>query len=303
MHKTTTKDGARTVNAMSVDVEDYYQVGAFKKVIDPADWDSYPFRAGDNTRRALDLFAEFDVKSTFFTLGWVAERDPGLIRAIVDAGHELACHGYGHQLVFDIGETVFREDVRRAKSMLEDIAGVAVRGYRAPSYSVTQRSLWAYDVLIDEGFTYSSSVFPIYHDVYGIPHSPRFPYIVEREKGSIREFPITTYPFRFLGRKLDLPFSGGGYFRLLPFPMIDRALRRINVGDGMPGMVYFHPWEIDPGQPRISGASLKSRFRHYVNLSRTWGKLQKLLGNHRFAPVKDVLAAMTLRKASTLENA
>ena len=297
------KHAGPLVNAMTVDVEDYYQVGAFKNVIDPADWDSYPFRAGDNTRRVLDLFGESGVKSTFFTLGWVAERDPDLIRRIVDAGHELACHGYGHQLVFEIGEKVFREDVHRAKGMLEDIAGVAVQGYRAPSYSVTHKSLWAYDVLIDEGFTYDSSVFPIYHDVYGIPHSPRFPYIVGRDRGTIAEFPITTYPFRFLGKKLDLPFSGGGYFRLLPFPIIDRALRRINSGDGMPGVVYFHPWEIDPGQPRISGAGLKSRFRHYVNLSRTWGKLHKLLGKYRFAPVKDVLAAMTLQQASTMENA
>jgi polysaccharide deacetylase family protein (PEP-CTERM system associated) len=303
MGKTMPEDRGPQVNAMSVDVEDYYQVGAFKNVIDPADWDSYPFRAGDNTRRVLDLFDEFGVKSTFFSLGWIAERDPDLIRKIVDAGHELACHGYGHQLVFEIGPEAFREDIHRAKGMLEDIAGVAVHGYRAPSYSVTHKSMWAWDILIDEGFTYDSSVFPIYHDVYGIPNSPRFPYLVEREKGSIKEFPITTYPFRFLGRKLDLPFSGGGYFRLLPFGLIDRALHRINSGDGMPGVVYFHPWEIDPGQPRISGAGLKSRFRHYVNLSRTWGKLHKLLGKYRFAPVKDVLAAMTLQQASTMENA
>ena len=233
MVTTMTEDGGLLVNAMSVDVEDYYQVGAFKNVIDPADWDSYPFRAGDNTRRVLDLFDEFGVKSTFFTLGWVAERDPDLIRKIVDAGHELACHGYGHQLVFEIGPEAFKEDIHRAKGMLEDIAGVAVHGYRAPSYSVTHKSLWAYDILIDAGFTYDSSVFPIYHDVYGIPGSPRFPYIVQRENGSIREFPITTYPFRFLGKKLDLPF-----FRRRLFPAAPISYDRQGPAPHQPGRRY-----------------------------------------------------------------
>ncbi|QGY39174.1 DUF3473 domain-containing protein [Pseudodesulfovibrio cashew] len=277
------------INAISVDVEDFYQVSAFERVINPKDWDSYPFRVADNTRRILDLFAMYGVKGTFFVLGWVAERDPELVRRIVADGHELACHGYGHQLVYAIGPDAFREDITRSKKLLEDTAGVGVSGYRAPSYSITERSMWALDILIEVGFSYDSSVFPIYHDVYGIPNSPRFPYRIDREAGGLDEFPITTYPFRFMGKKLDLPFSGGGYFRLLPFPLIDRAMGRLNNEEGRPAVVYFHPWEIDPEQPRVCGAGLKSRFRHYVNLGRTWGKLQKLIRKYRFAPLETVL--------------
>ncbi|GAB7024026.1 XrtA system polysaccharide deacetylase [Salidesulfovibrio brasiliensis] len=281
------------INALSVDVEDYYHVSAFENVIDRADWDHYPSRVADNTRRVLDLFDMHEVTGTFFVLGWVAEREPQLVRDIVDRGHELACHGYWHQLIYVIGPERFREDVICAKKLLEDVSGKAVNGYRAPSYSITAESLWALDILVEAGFTYDSSIFPIHHDRYGIPGSQRFPHIIDRPMGGISEFPITTYPLQALGRRLDLPVSGGGYFRLLPYGLVDRALRHVNEREGQPAVVYFHPWEIDPGQPRIKGCGLKSRFRHYVNLDSTYGKLERLLSGHEFAPLGTVLQSRT----------
>lgn len=279
----------QVVNALSIDVEDYFHVGAFEHVIKRSQWETYPLRVGENTRRVLDLFDEFEVKGTFFILGWVAERDPDLVRRIADAGHEVACHGYGHQLVFKIGPEAFKEDIARSKGILEDICGKQVCGYRAPSYSITADSLWALDILIGQGFEYDSSIFPIYHDVYGIPGSPRFPYKVKRSSGSITEFPITTYPYSLLGKKIDLPFSGGGYFRLLPYPLVDRGMTSVNENEKKPVVFYFHPWEIDPDQPRVHGAGWKSSFRHYVNLGRTWNKLKALLSSYKFAPVGEVL--------------
>lgn len=291
------------INALSVDVEDYFHVGAFEHVIDIKHWDSYPFRVGDNTRRVLDLFDECEVKGTFFILGWVAERDPELIRQIADRGHEIACHGYGHQLVFKIGPEAFYQDIARSKGLLEDHSGREVCGYRAPSYSVTRESLWALDILIENGFTFDSSIFPIYHDVYGIPNSPRFPYEIEREAGRITEFPITTYPCKVFGKQFDLPFSGGGYFRLLPFPLVDRAMTCVNAGEKQPAVFYFHPWEIDPDQPRIRGAGWKSSFRHYVNLGRTWNKLKALLTSYSFGTVSEVLGrGMTGIEPTNLEE-
>jgi polysaccharide deacetylase family protein (PEP-CTERM system associated) len=277
------------VNALSVDVEDYFQVSAFEKCIDRSLWDEYPLRVVENTHRILDLFDQYSVAATFFVLGWVAERAKGLVPLIASRGHEVACHGYGHQLVYDIGPKAFREDIRKAKSILEEQAGMEVGGYRAPSYSITNKSLWALDILIEEGFKYDSSIFPVHHDLYGIPGSERYPYSHTREGGVLPEFPITTYPMNFLGKGVDLPFSGGGYFRLFPYWLVDKGIRYVNETELQPAMVYFHPWEVDPGQPRVEGARLKSRFRHYVNLSSTMGKLEKLLAGHEFTRVDQVL--------------
>ncbi len=275
-------------NALTVDVEDYFQVTAFERVIDPATWDRYPLRVGDNSLRVLDLFDRYGVKGTFFVLGWVARRDPDLVRRIRQRGHEIACHGFGHQLVYRIGPEAFRLDIRNAKALLEDITGEAVCGYRAPSYSITARSLWALDILMEEGFSYDSSIFPIMHDIYGIPDAPRFPYVISRPSGTIREFPISTVQVRGFFRDLRLPVGGGGYLRLLPAVWFRQAFLRMNRG-GHPGVLYFHPWEIDPDQPRIK-AGFRSRFRHYLNLDRMEGRIASLLSVLPFAPMGQVLA-------------
>lgn len=277
------------LNALTVDVEDYFQVNAFAKVVPRDHWDRYPLRVGDNTRRVLDLFAELQVKATFFVLGWVAERLPDLAKEIRRGGHEIACHGYGHELIYAIGPARFREDVRKAKALLEEQTGEKVHGYRAPSYSVTAKSLWALDVLIEEGFSYDSSIFPVYHDTYGMPDAPRFPHRIQREGGALMEFPLTTYPFRIAGRECRLPIAGGGYLRLFPAVLMARLFRAVNRAERQPGVLYFHPWEIDSGQPRIK-AGRKSTFRHYLNLEKTEGKLRHLLGAFRFAPMGEVLA-------------
>ncbi|MGE4421868.1 MAG: XrtA system polysaccharide deacetylase [Pseudodesulfovibrio sp.] len=277
-------------NALTVDVEDYFQVSAFAESIDRSGWDGYELRVENNVARVLDLFDEYGVKATFFTLGWVAERAPGLVRRIADRGHEIACHGYGHQLVYDIGPKAFREDIHRAKAILEDQAGKEVIGYRAPSYTITERSLWALDILIEEGFRFDSSIFPIYHDRYGIPNAERFPHVLTREAGSIAEFPLTTRHFSLFGKSVELPVAGGGYLRLLPVGLIRNSLQRVNSVEGQPVVVYFHPWEVDPGQPRVGNLSLKSRFRHYVNLSKTYGKLEVLLKALPFDSMGAVLA-------------
>jgi polysaccharide deacetylase family protein (PEP-CTERM system associated) len=276
-------------NALTVDVEDYFQVTAFESVIKPSDWGQYPYRVGDNTRRILDLFDRYTVKGTFFVLGWVAERDPDLIRQIRSRGHEIACHGYGHQLIYRIGPEAFRRDVRRSKSVIEEITGEVVCGYRAPSYSITSASLWALDILIEEGFTYDSSIFPIMHDIYGIPDAPRFPHNIQRSCGSIREFPISTVQVKGGRRSWRFPVGGGGYLRLLPASLFCRAFNRINRREEQPAVLYFHPWEIDPDQPRIS-SGLRSHFRHYLNLDRMEQKLCTLLSSLRFAPMTEVLA-------------
>ena len=280
--------GLKITNALTVDVEDYFHVTAFDQVITPSDWERYPYRAGDNTRKVLDIFDKYSVKGTFFILGWVAERDPTLVREIERRGHEIACHGYGHQLAYRIGPEAFQRDVHRAKIHLEDLTGVPVIGYRAPSYSITGTSLWAIDILIEEGFNYDSSIFPIKHDIYGIPDSPRFPYRVERGERMIREFPISTFRIKFFGRDFHLPVAGGGYLRFFPLWVIRRAFRSINEREGQPVVLYFHPWEVDPAQPRIP-APLKSRFRHYRNLDTTESKLSRLLAEFSFAPMRQVL--------------
>lgn len=260
------------VNAMSVDVEDWFQVQAFADRIDRGSWDHQERRVEANTNRLLDRFAEAGVHATFFTLAWIAERAPGLIRRIVDDGHELASHGLEHRLVREQTPEAFRADVTRSKEILEDIGGVPVRGYRAATFSVGADTPWAWDVLGEAGYAYSSSINPIRHDLYGMPDAPRFPFR-PREGAAMVEVPMTTV--RLAGR--NLPCAGGGFFRLLPYSVFSAGVRRVNRRDGRPAVFYCHPWEVDPGQPRVAGLSRKSAFRHYLNLSRTEGRLVRLL--------------------------
>lgn len=259
------------VNAMSVDVEDYFQVSAFENTISSKDWDSLPCRVEANTNRILDLFAEHDTKATFFMLGWVAERYPGLVRRIVDSGHELASHGYTHTRVTQQTPEAFGDDVAKTKALLEDIAGCEVLGYRAASYSIVNKTLWAHDLLQEAGYRYSSSIYPIHHDLYGIPGAPRFSYH-PKEKGLL-EIPITTVSLL----NHNFPCGGGGYFRLLPYRVSRWAMQHVNKTDRQPCVFYFHPWEIDPEQPRQQGISRKTRFRHYLNLERMKDRISRLL--------------------------
>lgn len=264
-------------NAMSVDVEDYFQVQALAERIDRADWERLPRRVERSTERVLELFADHGVHATFFTLGWVAERHPALVRRIVAAGHELASHGLAHIRADAQEEAEFRADIRRSKRLLEDIGGVRVGGYRAASFSIGARNLWAFRVLAEEGYRYSSSVYPIRHDLYGMPAAPRFAFRMAELDGFV-ELPITTVAF--MGR--TLPCGGGGYFRLLPYPLSRRMLHRVNRADGRPCTFYFHPWEIDPDQPRQHGLSWRTRVRHYTNLRRMETKLTRLLRDFRW---------------------
>jgi polysaccharide deacetylase family protein (PEP-CTERM system associated) len=272
-------------NALTVDVEDWYHVSAFADRIDPADWDSYAPRVCENTHRLLALFARHGVKATFFVLGWVAERQPALVREIASTGHEVACHGWSHQLVYSQDRDVFREETLRSKALLEDLLGAPVAGYRAASYSVTADSLWALDVLAEAGFEYDSSIFPVRHDRYGIPNSERWPHVMKTPSGAaLVEFPLSTA--RWLG--FSLPVAGGGYFRLYPYALTRAGLGSINRA-GQPFIFYLHPWEVDPGQPRMSDVSWKSRFRHYTGLERCEGRLEQLLGDFELATCREVL--------------
>jgi polysaccharide deacetylase family protein (PEP-CTERM system associated) len=272
-------------NALTVDVEDWYHVAAFAERIDPADWDSYAPRVVENTKRLLAQFARHGVKATFFVLGWVAERQPALVREIASAGHEVACHGWSHQLVYGQDRDVFREETLRSKALLEDLLGAPVAGYRAASYSVTTESLWALDVLVEAGFEYDSSIFPVRHDRYGIPNSERWPHVMKTPTGaSLVEFPLSTA--RWLG--MSLPVAGGGYFRLYPYALTRAGLDSINRA-GQPFIFYLHPWEVDPGQPRMTDASWKSRFRHYTGLERCEGRLEQLLGDFQLTTCREVL--------------
>ncbi len=265
---------------MTVDVEDWFQVQAFAGTIDRRDWDTLPRRVEQNTDRLLQLFSDNAVCGTFFTLGWVADRHPALVRRIVAGGHELASHGYAHRLANEQTQSEFADDVGRARRLLEDVGGVAVRGYRAPTFSINARNPWAFDVLADEGYGYSSSIYPIKHDLYGMPEAPRVPHRVAG--GRLTEIPMTTV--RIGGR--NLPCAGGGYFRLLPYGIFRAGLRRAGL-EG-PGMFYTHPWEIDPGQPRNEAAPRMAKFRHYVNMSRTFGRIERLLGDFRWNRVDEV---------------
>jgi polysaccharide deacetylase family protein (PEP-CTERM system associated) len=273
---------ASPVNGLSVDVEEYFQVAAFNRQIGRDDWEHYPSRVHEATSRVLDLFARQRARATFFVLGWIAERHPALIRRIVADGHELASHGYDHTQVFHFDPAGFRADVLRTKAILEDIGGTRVIGYRAPSYSIDHRNLWALDVLQETGHDYSSSIYPIRHDLYGMPDAPRFAFRFRAD--GLLELPVTTVR---LGDR-NLPCGGGGFFRLLPYPLFRSALRRVNRLDCQPGIFYFHPWEVDPGQPRVANAPLKSRFRHYVNLSTMERRLEQLLGDFRWGRMDEV---------------
>ena len=276
MTETRERNPAPIVNAMSVDVEDYFQVSAFENQVSPDDWDRWPARVEANTDRLLQLFADHGIHATFFTLGWVAERYPGLVRRIVEQGHELASHGWSHRRVNTQTPEAFREDVTRTRALLEDLGGVPVVGYRAASYSIGHQTPWAHQILAEAGYRYSSSVVPIRHDLYGMPDAPRFAYRVA--EGRLLEIPVTTLPVA--GRNYN--FGGGGWFRLFPYRLTRWALAKVNREEGQPCIFYLHPWEIDPDQPRMPGASYKARFRHYLNLDRTFGRLERLLKDFRW---------------------
>jgi polysaccharide deacetylase family protein (PEP-CTERM system associated) len=273
-------------NALSVDVEDWFQVGAFETVIDRSEWDRLPPRVERNADAVLALFDRAGVKGTFFTLGWVAERYPALIGRIAAAGHELASHGWDHRRVFTMDAGQFRADLRRARAAIEQASGAAVTGYRAPSFSIDARTPWAHQVLADEGYAYSSSVAPIAHDHYGWREAPRFAFR-PLAGASLIELPVTTVEVG--GRRAAA--GGGGFFRLLPYRFSSWAIRRVNQREGRPAVFYFHPWEIDPGQPRMAKAPLKSRLRHYTNLSRMEPKLLKLLQSFAWDRTDAVVAS------------
>lgn len=273
----------KITNAMTIDVEDYFQVSAFEGCIDRHDWDNLPCRIERNMDVILALLDEADVKATFFTLGWIAERYPGVVRGIIGNGHELASHGYGHQRASDLDREQFRQDVDRAKKILEDQSGQTISGYRAPSFSISDRNRWAIDVLEETGHRYSSSIFPVKHDHYGMPDAPRHPW-QPNGKGGLWELPPTTVPM--MGR--NLPAAGGGWFRLMPYGLSRWLISQVNTKEQSPCMFYFHPWEIDPDQPRQNGVRLKSRFRHYVNLKRMQGKLRHLLNDFEWDRVDRV---------------
>jgi polysaccharide deacetylase family protein (PEP-CTERM system associated) len=274
------------LSAISVDVEDYFQTESFARDVRRDEWPAFPSRVVDNTRRVLEIFARHEVRGTFFVLGWVAERFPDLVREIRDAGHELGCHSYWHRLIYSLTPEEFEEDTRRAKAAIEAAAGTAIACYRAPTFSITKRSMWALDVLARCGFTRDSSIFPIYHDHYGIVGSPVRPYMIECAGATVTEFPMST--FRAL--RYDFPVGGGGYLRMLPLWFNEFGMRKI-LDSGRPAMVYLHPWEIDPGQPRIR-TRLKSRLRHYTNLAGFQRNLEALLRNFRFGTMSDVIATM-----------
>jgi polysaccharide deacetylase family protein (PEP-CTERM system associated) len=274
------------VNAMSVDVEDYFQVSAFANQVHRDDWANIPSRVERNTDKVMEIFADAGVKATFFTLGWVAERHKGLIRRIVAQGHELASHGFAHYRATDQTREQFRDDVRRTKAILEDAGGVVIGGYRAASFSIGADNLWALEVLAEEGYRYSSSIYPVRHDHYGMPDAPRFAHRPVGEAG-VLELPISTV--RIAGR--NLPVGGGGYFRLVPYGMYRRALARLNRDEGQPAMFYFHPWEVDPAQPRPEGLSLKTRFRHYLNLGLMEERLATMLGDFAWDRIDRVFLA------------
>jgi polysaccharide deacetylase family protein (PEP-CTERM system associated) len=269
------------VNALTIDVEDYFQVSAFAPYIPRDEWEQCECRVERNVQRILAMLVTHQVKATFFTLGWIAGRYPQLVRDIVAGGHELASHGWGHQRASELDHHAFREDVLRAKSVLEDIGGTAVTGYRAPSFSIGPANLWAFDTLLHTGHRYSSSIYPIAHDHYGMPDAPRFAHVTA---SGLLEVPITTLR---LGRR-NLPASGGGYFRLLPYAVTRGMLRRVNRLDRESAVFYFHPWEIDPAQPRIAGIDAKTRFRHYVNLASNEDKLARLLGDFRWGRMDEI---------------
>ncbi|MFN5510143.1 MAG: XrtA system polysaccharide deacetylase [Burkholderiales bacterium] len=278
----TGDDSISIVNAFTIDVEDWFQVAAFSRVINRKDWDQLECRVQANVERLLMTLDHHQVKATFFVLGWIAERYPDMVRRIVAQGHELASHGHGHHMIHELSQDRFREDVVRARGVLESISGQPIVGYRAPSFSVGPRTLWALDILAETGHRYSSSIYPIRHDLYGMPDAPRFAHA----RNGLIEIPATSV--RWLGR--NWPASGGGYFRLLPYAWSKRSLSRVMRSDAQPAVFYCHPWEIDPGQPRVHGASLKSRFRHYVNQDRMLAKIDRMLSDFSWGPMRQVFS-------------
>ncbi len=288
-------DNRRSIvrNAMTIDVEDYYQVSAFAKHVAISDWDKMESRVVRNTEKILQIFNDVGIKATFFVLGCVAEREPELVRAILNEGHEIASHGYSHELIYNQSPEVFRDETLRAKNILEDITGTEIFGYRAASYSITERSKWALDILADAGFKYDSSIFPVHHDRYGMPGTPKQPHVIKTSNGmSIVEFPLST--LKLFG--YVWPVAGGGYFRLYPYRFTQYALNRINKGQ-TPFVFYLHPWELDTEQPKIK-ANLLSRFRHYNNLDKCGNRLKRLLSDFRFSTVKNILKEENLLRNS-----
>ena len=276
---------AQLLHAMTVDVEDYFHVAAFKDIISPEDWDQQPSRVVENTTRLLDIFTEHDMQATFFILGWVAEREPELIRKIHSAGHEIASHGYSHQLIYSQTPQLFKEETKRSKNILEDITGEPIEGYRAASYSITNSSIWALDILSELGFRWDSSIFPIFHDNYGIPDTPTNPYLIKTSNGGVlTEFPITAA--RFPG--MTIPAAGGGYFRQFPYWVFKYLFERAS--SGQPRIFYLHPWEVDSEQPRFKQAKWFSKFRHYTNLHKCESRLQQLIKDFRFTSVSNSMA-------------
>jgi polysaccharide deacetylase family protein (PEP-CTERM system associated) len=275
-------------NALTVDVEDYFMVTAFANGIKFEDWPRYECRVERNTQRILELLEQYGVKGTFFVLGWVAENYRSLIRDIQAAGHEIACHGYNHRLIYDLTKEEFREDVRKAKTTLEDITGMPVNGYRATSYSIIKKTFWALDILVEAGFRYDSSIFPVHHDLYGVPGAKRFFHTIKTGAGEILEIPPTT--FTLLGQ--NIPAAGGGYFRLYPLRLTKAIIRRINEIEKKTAVIYVHPWEIDVDQPRLQGGLL-SKFRHYVNLRTTEPKLGGCMKEFKFKPISEIFIVPT----------
>lgn len=269
------------VNALSVDVEDYFQVSAFAPYIARHEWERLPCRIESTVDRILQLFADADAHATFFTLGWIAERYPGLVRRMVDSGHEVASHGYAHYRATEQTEAEFSSDIGRAKALLEDLSGREVKGYRAPSFSIGPANPWAFDCIARQGYRYSSSLYPIRHDHYGVPDAPRFKHSVG---ANLLEVPVTTVR---IGNR-NWPAGGGGFFRLLPYAVSRWSIRHVNSVDGQPAIFYFHPWELDPGQPRPAGLTAKTRFRHYVNQDRMESRLRQLLGDFQWDRVDRV---------------
>jgi len=266
-------------NYLTIDVEDYFQVAAFADIVSQKNWEAMEQRVQTSTRSILQLLKIHAVHATFFVVGWIAEKHPEIVQAIMDDGHEIGCHSYWHRNIYDLTPEAFREDTLKAKTILESICNRKITAYRAPSYSITKKSLWALDILKEMGFTTDSSIFPIMHDIYGIPDAPRFRYTLPQQK--MEEFPISTAIF--FGQKI--PVAGGGYFRLFPYWFTKFALKRINNREMQPFVFYLHPWEIDNSQPRFRQARLLSRFRHYNNLNKTMGRFERLLNDFDFIPL------------------
>jgi polysaccharide deacetylase family protein (PEP-CTERM system associated) len=271
------------INALTIDVEDYYHVSAFESVVRREDWDGYESRVERNTYRILDILDMYNTKATFFVLGWIAERQAAIVREIARRGHEVASHGYTHQRIYTQTPEQFREETRRSKSVLEEIINQSIIGYRAASYSITSKSLWALDILVEEGFLYDSSIFPIWHDLYGIPNAQRSFHAIQNRSGLIYEYPLSTLRIG----KVNIPIGGGGYLRLFPYPLTKWGISRLNKCESQPAIIYLHPWEVDPEQPRLHG-KLFSRLRHYSNLHKTEPILQSLLNDFQFGKMKDL---------------